>query len=174
MKSKSKVREFGRHAAFTACMIALLSNPIALPAQQAQSAAPLTTVEQEAQHQQTQSPIKHVIVLIGENRTFDHLFATYVAPSGDSVKNLLSEGIIKADGTPGRNFTRAQQFEALPPFKTSYYISLGPHDKAPYQILPEPTLNDSPVHPFFPPGTPASILQAIEPSLPVRDRKSVV
>jgi phospholipase C len=169
MISKSQAREFGRHAAFTACMIALLFNPMALPAQQAQNAAPLTTVEQEAQQQQTQSPIKHVIVLIGENRTFDHLFATYVAPSGDSVKNLLSEGIIKADGSQGRNFSNAQQFFALPPFKTKYYTSLGPHDKAPYETLPEPTLNDSPVHPFFPPGTPTSILQAVEPSLPVAD-----
>ena len=25
----------------------------------------------------TATPIKHVIVIIGENRTFDHLFATY-------------------------------------------------------------------------------------------------
>ena len=25
----------------------------------------------------TRTPIKHVIVIIGENRTFDHLFATY-------------------------------------------------------------------------------------------------
>lgn len=49
----------------------------------------------------TATPIKHVIVLIGENRTFDHVFATYKPKSEDSVKNLLSEGIIKADGTPG-------------------------------------------------------------------------
>jgi len=39
-------------------------------------------------HGDTATPIKHVIVLIGENRTFDHLFATYVSPSGDFVKNL--------------------------------------------------------------------------------------
>ena len=25
----------------------------------------------------TKTPIKHVIVIIGENRTFDHVFATY-------------------------------------------------------------------------------------------------
>src|ERR1700693_352923 len=55
----------------------------------------------------TKSPIKHVIVLIGENRTFDHLFATYVPKSRDSVKNLLSEGIINADGSPGRHFAKA-------------------------------------------------------------------
>ncbi len=26
----------------------------------------------------TASPIKHVIIIVGENRSFDHLFATYV------------------------------------------------------------------------------------------------
>jgi phospholipase C len=50
----------------------------------------------------TTTPIKHVIVIIGENRTFDHLFPTYQPVNGDeSVLNLLSEGIVKADGTPG-------------------------------------------------------------------------
>ena len=53
----------------------------------------------------TTTPIKHVIVIVGENRSFDHLFGTYVAPSGDSVLNLLSEGIINADCTPGPNLT---------------------------------------------------------------------
>jgi phospholipase C len=57
----------------------------------------------------TTTPIKHVIIIVGENRSFDHLFATYVAPSGDSVLNLLSEGIINSDGTPGPNFKKARQ-----------------------------------------------------------------
>ena len=30
-----------------------------------------------ADSSQTTSPIKHVIVIIGENRSFDHVFATY-------------------------------------------------------------------------------------------------
>jgi len=30
----------------------------------------------------TRTPIKHVIVLIGENRTFDHVFATYNQRAG--------------------------------------------------------------------------------------------
>src|SRR5580693_5339599 len=50
-----------------------------------------------------QSPIKHVIVIIGENRSFDHVFATYqpTAINGrpQEVLNLLSEGIIKLKGT---------------------------------------------------------------------------
>jgi phospholipase C len=30
----------------------------------------------------TTTPIKHVIVIIGENRSFDHVFATYVPQNG--------------------------------------------------------------------------------------------
>lgn len=69
---------------------------------------------------QTESPIKHVIVLIGENRTFDHVFGTYVPKKGETISNLLSKGIVNADGTPGPNFSLAQQFEAIKPFQTEY------------------------------------------------------
>ena len=31
------------------------------------------------------TPIKHVIVIIGENRSFDHVFATYVPKHGQTV-----------------------------------------------------------------------------------------
>src|SRR5271155_959021 len=62
----------------------------------------------------TTSPIKHVIVIIGENRSFDHVFATYVPPkTGQTVFNLLSEGIVNADGTPGPNFAKAAQNDAI-------------------------------------------------------------
>jgi phospholipase C len=61
----------------------------------------------------TTSPIKHVIVIIGENRSYDHVFATYVPKSGQTTMNLLSEGIIKADGTPGPNFDKAHQRAAV-------------------------------------------------------------
>jgi phospholipase C len=141
-------------------------------------AAPVTfgmpNHDNDKDHDKTETPIKHVIVLIGENRTFDHLFATYVPTSGDSVKNLLSEGIIKADGTPGKNFGKAAQFQAIAPFKTKYYISLNANDKAPYSTLPEPTLNFSPSPatgepPPFPAGTPISLLGQIEPSLETGD-----
>src|SRR6267378_2168613 len=91
----------------------------------------------------TRTPIKHLIVLIGENRTFDHVFATYVPKSSDSVSNLLSKHIIKANGTPGKHFSKAAQFQAVAPFRTKYYISLDDSEKAPYQTLPEPTLNFS-------------------------------
>ena len=63
--------------------------------------------------QNTTTPIKHVIVIIGENRSFDHVFATYVPKPGQKVRNLLSEGIIKADGTAGPNFEKAHQRAAV-------------------------------------------------------------
>ena len=48
-------------------------------------------------------------MIIGENRSFDHVFATYVPKGDQTVWNLLSEGIVKADGTPGPNFEKAHQ-----------------------------------------------------------------
>ena len=57
----------------------------------------------------THTPIKHVIIIIGENRTFDNVFATYVPKSGETVWNLLSEKIIKPDGTPGISYSKARQ-----------------------------------------------------------------
>lgn len=135
----------------------------------APAAAQNNQADNEAHRRNTESPIKHVIVLIGENRTFDHLFATYVPRSDDSVRNLLSEGIIRPDGTPGRNFSKSQQFQAVPPFRTKYFISLNNHEKAPYSTLPEPTLNFSPTKTIIPPGTPTALIAAIEPSLDADD-----
>ena len=118
------------------------------------------------------SPIQHVIVLIGENRTFDHVFATYVPKRGESVSNLLSKGIINADGTPGPHFKKSRQFQAVAAFQTKYFISLDNREKAPYATLPEPTLNFSPngsTPPPFPTLTPTALLAAIEPSLETGD-----
>jgi phospholipase C len=121
---------------------------------------------------QSISPIQHVIVLIGENRTFDHVFATYVPKHGESVSNLLSKGIVNADGTPGPHFKKSQQFQAVAPFQTKYFISLDNHEKAPYTTLPEPTLNFSPngsTPPPFPTLTPTFLLAEIEPALETTD-----
>lgn len=124
----------------------------------------------KAGHIKTASPIKHVIVLIGENRTFDHLFGTYV-PRGkhETVSNLLSKGIVNADGTPGPNFSLSQQFQAVQPFQSEYFISLSNDQKAPYGVLPSPTLNFAPTAQRFAPGTPQSTLAAVEPSLEPQD-----
>jgi phospholipase C len=62
----------------------------------------------------TATPIKHVIIIVGENRSFDHLFATYVPKNKkEGVLNLLSEGIINADGTPGPDHLGPQWREIL-------------------------------------------------------------
>jgi len=135
---------------------------------------PLAGSLEAHEKEHTKTPIKHVIVLIGENRTFDHLFATYVPKSRDSVSNLLSKGIINADGTPGKHFSKAAQFQAVAPFNSKFFISLDPDQKAPYDTLPEPTLNFAPSPatgepPPFPTGTPTIFLSSIEPSLETGD-----
>src|SRR5260370_12650479 len=58
----------------------------------------------------TATPIKHVIVVIGENRSFDHVYGTYAPKSGDSILNLLSERIVRGNGSPRPNFAPAKQF----------------------------------------------------------------
>ena len=90
----------------------------------------------------TATPIKHVIVVIGENRGFDHIYATYVPKSGDSILNLLSQGIVRRDGSPGRHFAAARQFTTSG--QTSYFIGVRNKNKTAYTILPEPTLGGAP------------------------------
>jgi len=92
-------------------------------------------------HRQTETPIKHVIIIVGENRTFDHLFATYKPKDGQSVDNLLSKGIINEDGTPGPHYARAHQFSA--DITGSATFQLSPKKKALYSFLPAP-LNGGP------------------------------
>ena len=90
----------------------------------------------------TASPIKHVIIIVGENRSFDHLFATYVPKTGDErVLNLLSEHIVKADGSPNENFAAAHQFQITSaPNGGKYFISAGSANKTLYTTLPAPDL----------------------------------
>ncbi len=82
------------------------------------------------------TPIEHVIVVVGENQTFDTVFATYVPPPGETVRNLLSEGIIGSDGSPGPEYSRATQRRGTP--QAHYAIDL-PRAMG-YQYLPQPTL----------------------------------
>jgi phospholipase C len=91
----------------------------------------------------TATPITHVIIIVGENRSFDHLFATYVPKAGESVNNLLSEGIIKADGSNGPNFALAHQFSADITGSPTFVPSPPPATKALYSPLPAP-LNGGP------------------------------
>lgn len=92
------------------------------------------------------TPIEHVIVIIGENRTFDHVFATYKPVKGESVDNLLSRGIIREDGTPGSNFANALQFSAVDNATDGYQIS--PSDRSLYSHLPPPVVGGYTAPPF--------------------------
>ena len=86
----------------------------------------------------TATPIKHVIVIIGENRTFDHIFATYVPVKGQTVFNLLSEGIVKADGTPGPNFPVAEQKAAYDVAPDAFMLSPDVTTSFDGNVLPAP------------------------------------
>src|SRR5499433_2239182 len=90
----------------------------------------------------TASPIKHVIIIVGENRSFDHLFATYEPKhKNERVLNLLSEHIINEDGTPGPNFAKAHQFQIVaPPNGGEFFISADMAQKQLYATLPAPDL----------------------------------
>jgi phospholipase C len=77
----------------------------------------------QAQQTKTASPIEHVIIIVGENRTFDHVFATYKPKAGESVDNLLSRNIIDEHGNPGVNFSEAAQSEADDLHQGKYQIS---------------------------------------------------
>jgi phospholipase C len=91
----------------------------------------------------TASPIKHVIIIIGENRTFDHIFATYQPKPGETVNNLLSEGIVTDKGAPGVNFALANQSSAV---SSGAAFELSPMtSKALYSVLPAP-LNGGPTN----------------------------
>src|SRR5882724_4011196 len=104
---------------------AMLSGQFAAPIALAQSAA-------APQDTSTTTPITHLIVLIGENRTFDHTFATYRPKGSESVGNLLSRGIINADGSPGPNAGVATQFQVNTPLPATYFISANSAHKTPY------------------------------------------
>src|SRR5215471_15280171 len=117
----------------------------------------------------TASPIKHVVVIVGENRSFDHLFATYVPKrKKEKVLNLLSQGIVNADGTPGPNFAKAHQFQitSAPNFG-KFFISADLKNKTLYTTLPPPDINGVPaVSPLaFILGIPGG-----DPGLPPEDQ----
>lgn len=100
---------------------------VALPARAVASALALA-------HGPTTTPIQHVIVVIGENQTFDGLFGGYAPAAGQSARNLLSEGIINADGTPGPHFALAAQSKGAP----LQAYALQPERAGSYATLPQP------------------------------------
>jgi len=113
----------------------------------------------------TTTPIKHVVVIIGENHTFDNVYATYQPPKGQQVDNLLSEGIVTKNGDPGPNYGQAVQLKAT----NRKVYSLSPKITGPYTTLPRPNTtyvskacdgqNGNTADKRFPPGLPPGPFQ---------------
>ncbi|HEV2399472.1 MAG TPA: alkaline phosphatase family protein [Candidatus Sulfotelmatobacter sp.] len=139
-----------QHLTVGASLLALIAN----------LGTPLPASAQEPTKHTTATPIQHVIVIIGENRTFDHIFATYKPVAGQTVNNLLSEGIVNKDGTPGPNFTLAQQSQAVDSKPDKY--EMNPGSSTTYPVLP-PVLSGGYTTPPF-----ASVddAKAVENGLP--------
>jgi acid phosphatase len=87
-------------------------------------------------HRAPKTPIENLIVIVGENQTFDGLFATYIPKPGATVRNLLSAGIIDGDGNPGPRFAQALQRKAVP----QAVFMLNPPRAEAYGTLPPPRL----------------------------------
>ena len=118
----------------------------------------------------TTTPIKHVIVIIGENHSFDNVFATYQPPAGQRIENLLSEGIVTKNGTPGPNVSKAEQLTAS---DTKTY-SLTPKITGAYQVLPPPnTTSVAPGCDGQPVNTPDKRFPARLPNAPYQITKYV-
>ncbi|MDR3469798.1 MAG: alkaline phosphatase family protein [Xanthobacteraceae bacterium] len=120
----------------------------------------------------TASPIKRVIILIGENRGLDHTFGTYTPKgAGQTISNLLSKGIVNADGTPGPNYALAQQYSVAG--QPAWYFGAPNAAKSPYNpinLMPQPNTNGAPKAqgsssaPFL--SSLTSELATLEPDLP--------
>ena len=82
----------------------------------------------------TTTPIKHVVVIIGENHTFDNVFATYQPPKTQHIDNLLSEGIVTASGGLGPHAKKAEQLKA----SVTKAYTLSPTITGAYTTLPQP------------------------------------
>src|SRR5262249_16605240 len=117
----------------------------------------------------TATPIKHVIIIVGENRSFDHIFATYVPKhKGEKVHNLLSEGIVHREGSPGRKFAKAHQFQitSAPNFG-KFFISADLKNKTLYTTLPPPDIGGVPA------VSPLAFILSVpggDPGLPPQDQ----
>jgi phospholipase C len=144
MSSPSFLAKARQHLAVGASLFALLAN-LGAPA----PVAAQPPVKKSAEQTPTASPIKHVIVIIGENRSFDHVFATYKPRQGETVSNLLSKGIINEDGTPGPNYSLSAQYSAVDSTTVgSGTYSISPPEKTIYTNDP-PAVAGGPTTPYF-------------------------
>ncbi|MBV1836746.1 alkaline phosphatase family protein [Acetobacter estunensis] len=106
----------------------------------------------------TATPIEHIVLIIGENHSFDNLYGTYVPKKGETVDNILSRKIVNIDGTPGPNFAQAAQMQS--PSADTYEIS--PPNKTAYTKLPAPALAGTPAKASDSDPAPFATLAAVE------------
>jgi phospholipase C len=111
----------------------------------------------------TATPIQHVVIIIGENRSFDHVFATYVPTGQQSIWNLLSRKIVNADGTPGPNFQLARQSAATDMASDAFLLN-PPKTAFPGNVLPAPLVG-GPTDSLIP-GDSLTLAQSSELGLP--------
>jgi phospholipase C len=142
-----------QHLAVAASLFAIIAN----------LGAPPPAAARDDDRHSTATPIQHVIVIIGENRTFDHVFATYKPRHEETVSNLLSKGIVNEDGTPGPNFFLASQSSATDTSADGY--QLNPSGNVTYSVLP-PVLAGGYTTPPFP---TAAAAKAVENGLEDQD-----
>ena len=88
----------------------------------------------------TTTPIEHVIIIVGENHTFDNLFGTYKPKAGQTIDNLLSKGIVSADGTPGPHFNKAAQRIG----RDEVHYNVETATAGSYTTLPQPWTTSAP------------------------------
>ena len=136
-----------------------------------------------ARQVRTATPIKHLIVLIGENRTFDNVYATYKPKGNQTVGNLLSRGIVHENGIPGPNFIRSLQYQINQPYLAYFNDALKTAGKTAYQqapllpSFPPPNTAYVPTTPGplsqgqgpFDSSVPDSLLPRIEPNIEAED-----
>jgi phospholipase C len=124
------------------------------------------------QQQRTATPIKHVIVLIGENRTFDNVYGTYVPKHDQHISNLLSKGIVNPDGSPGPNAALATQSQLATINPVKYFMStaklVSPGKTAYAPFLPTPEAGSAPPQAV----TRAQFLKAPAPTAPPFDAQT--
>ena len=154
----------------------------------AQAGAPLARAEEPSvsSHHATETPIEHVIVIIGENRTFDNVYGTYKPKRGQTVSNLRSKGIVNDDGSPGPNSGLAAQSEIATINPVAYFVStakLTSPGKTAYSLLPTPEAGHAPPLPVTLTQLgndrwirlrPSTSTRSRCPSCTTSDRKSVV
>ena len=89
----------------------------------------------------TRTPsIEHLIVIVGENRSFDHLFGVYLPPSGAPIRNLWSQGIVMADGAPDPTSPKPPRRSRKTGFRPFAWTSQtpGPPRSCPAGLYPPP------------------------------------